>query len=406
MSASALHRVASERTSLKPGRLLYLSGAPRVTTREDSTVPGARSHVLGVMRGFEDAGWDVSSFILGDHLPANVTGRGAERAMRANPAVALAADVARLALARKNRRSVKRLGSGFDLVYERFASFQGLGAGLQRRGVPWVLETNAFLAEEATRDRKAVALHGLALKKELAAYRRCDAIVAVSDVLKRTIVGAAGVSEDKVLVVPNGVDTTFFDPARFPARPPAKALRIGFVGHLFAWHGIDLLLHEVAGLVARGTDVSLLVVGDGPMRAAWEDVASSLNLGSRVTFTGLVPRERVPELMMQMDVGYCGHVLPGAGEIYFSPLKMYEYMAMGLPVIAAKAEDSERTLHDGRTGFLFEPENRAALRDTLTRVVDARDRLASMGGAARNAVVERHTWTARVADLLERLSCA
>ena len=134
-------------------RLGYLSGAPRVTTRVASDAAGPRAHVLGVIDGFEHRGWTVSRYIVGDRMPG-IVARDGEAMLHRGRAWTLAADIARVGLRRRNAGGAwAELGSRVDWVYERFALFQALGSRFARAGIPWILETNAMLTDEASRER-------------------------------------------------------------------------------------------------------------------------------------------------------------------------------------------------------------------------------------------------------------
>jgi hypothetical protein len=129
-------------------RLLYLSGALRVSTRPQATVGGSRSHVLGVLKAFEDLHWQVSAFIVGDIIPLSWVTRSFDQKMLSSRGKRIAADLARLlcrylsgfVAARKSRYS--------DWVYERMSSFQDLGSRFKKRRCPGSWKpTRSFLKE-------------------------------------------------------------------------------------------------------------------------------------------------------------------------------------------------------------------------------------------------------------------
>ena len=116
-------------------RLAYLSGAPRVSTAPEAVLGGPRSHVLGVISGFESMGWEVRRFIVGDRVPRSWVGVGSERAVARGWFRALAADLLRLIIRPiYTRQSWRTLGAESDWVYERFAIFQAMGEIFKRHG--------------------------------------------------------------------------------------------------------------------------------------------------------------------------------------------------------------------------------------------------------------------------------
>jgi glycosyltransferase involved in cell wall biosynthesis len=368
-------------------RLGYLSGAPRVTTRSASDAAGPRAHVLGVIDGFERRGWTVSRYIVGDRMP-EVVARDGESMLQRGRAWTLAADIARLGLrGRHTGGAWSELGTSVDWVYERFALFQSLGSRFARHGIPWILETNALLTEEASRERSGVVLTGLSRRLEQRAYHECTALIAISQSLADRLVADMGVPREKIAVVPNGVDVHRFDPARVSTPRSAQAFTVLFVGSLVSWQGLDVLLRASA-LVP---DVNLTIAGDGPDRAALVALAQQLQIAPR--FLGRVSPDDIPALIASADVCYSGH------SAFRSPLKLYEYMAMGRPVISSAVPDAKAALVDGQSGFLFAPGDVDDLARALRTAVSARECLDIMGQRARRDAVDHHSWDARVAAI-------
>lgn len=384
-----------------PVRLAYLSGAPRVTTRSSAEATGARSHVLGMLGAFEQQGWDVERFIVGDRLPRTWTARGSQHAISATFARRFTADIVRIVVGHVNaRRARTELRGKVDLVYERFGAFQALGAAFHRGGIPWILETNGPLFYEAKVERRSLVLSGIARRLELAAYRECDLLVCISDELKRIIVDACDVPSPKVLVVPNGVDAAFFDPGRYQPTRLFEDFTVGFVGNLYPWAGLDLLFETVADLRAAGVPVSTMVVGDGMMMAHLKEKAQTLGIAQYVAFTGRLAREEVPSYILGSDIGYSGQIALQIGTMYHSPLKIYEYMSMSRPVLASAFADALRVIRDGDTGFLFLPSDGESLKAALRRAYAARSQIRAMGDRARAEVLAHHSWAARVRPLV------
>lgn len=390
-----------------PGRLLYLSGAPRVSTHPDADSGGARAHVLGVVEGFERAGWTVDRFIVGDEIDAAVRSRvsravtdasgGAKATIRR-----IAGDVARLGIAAANaRRLARRIDPKVTWAYERFATMQRLGRVAQRRGVPWILETQGPFFHEAANDRRSLALTGLARRRELDAYRRCDALVCVSTALRDLIVDLAGIDPAKVIVVPNGVDERAFDPSRTQRRrlTPESTFTIGYVGGLPPWQALDRLFSALARLREPLGDVAVVVVGDGPSRAVWAEAAERAHLGDRVHWVGRVPRTAVPSYLAGFDVGYSGPIRSSLGSMYHSPLKLYEYLAMGVPVLAADFADARRLVADTGGGVLFTSDD-DALDAALLEAAAAHREGRYDATTLRERVLARHSWDRRVETLI------
>lgn len=387
-------------TTLKP-RLGYLSAAPRISTHPDAEISGPRSHILGFIQAIETLGWEVKPFIMGDRVPRTWVTKKSEQAISGSFVRALALDLVRFVLGATNRRQAWReMGGQVDWVYERFAPFQSLGRVFKQHGIPWVLETHAPLFYEAKTERKTTVLNGLARRLEVQAYRECDALVCVTEALKEIVVRESGIPVEKVVVIPNGVDIESFDPKRHEPKRMFAGFTVGFVGRLYAWHGLDLLLEAIHDLRTEGLDLSLVVVGDGLMRMEWETQSQKLGIASNVAFVGQVPWSEVAQYIAGFDVGYTGQIQLQVGKMYHSPLKLYEYMAMAKPVIASAFEDAQRMIQEGKTGFLFEPGNKEDLKHALSCAYQAKEQLSAMGQQAREVVVAQHSWVARIKTMI------
>jgi glycosyltransferase involved in cell wall biosynthesis len=167
---------------------------------------------------------------------------------------------------------------------------------------------------------------------------------------------------------------------------------------------VELLLDAVARASAH-RPIHVLIVGDGPSRADFEARAAALGLERHVTVTGRVPHADIPQYLAAMDVG----VSPRA-TFYASPMKVPEYMACGVPVLAPRTPNLIDLVDEGVTGLLFEAEDVDSLSGQFRRIVDDDVLRVRMGKAARAAIVQGRTWqhnALRVLDLMKaRRSCA
>lgn len=298
--------------------------------------------------------------------------------------------------------------SRIDFVYERYSLYSYAGIRLARElGVPHVLEVNAPLAYEHEKMR-GLEMKELAREMERHIFCGSDQVLVVSQALQ-DYVTSCGVSAERVRVIPNAVD-----PQRFVAPLAGRGVRaqyalenkfvVGFVGSLKPWHGTDTLLEAFNELRRQAPHAHLLIVGDGPARAALEHYAAKYELASFVTFTGNVPYEQVPEYVAAMDVTvapYTPHE-----NFYYSPIKIFEYMVMGKPVIAGALGQVKDLVHDGETGLLFEPGNIMQLTAALATLAQDAVFTRTMGEKASVWVRRERTWenNARmVAEIAQRL---
>jgi glycosyltransferase involved in cell wall biosynthesis len=287
-----------------------------------------------------------------------------------------------------------------DLVYERYSLWgEAATRWADAHGVPSVLEVNAPLVEEQATFRQLVDRSG-AEQVARSALSRAGAVVCVSDGVAdwaRTV----SARPDRVRTLPNGVDIDRIRPTDRPVAPAAGAeFTVGFVGTLKPWHGLDNLVAAVALLVAseeragRAPTWRLLVVGDGPLRESIAQSADRAGIADRVELTGAVPAHAVAAQLQRMDVACAPY--PAQNRFYFSPLKIYEYLAAGLPVVASAVGQVPEALDHGRLGPLVPPGDVAALTEGLRTVRDDHARRIELRQQTRDAAVTRHTWTAVV----------
>lgn len=288
------------------------------------------------------------------------------------------------------------------LIYERYALYNAAGVLAGRLlGVPVVLEVNETVGVDRTRQGKKVALPALARWFERRILRTATGVVVVSGYL-RDYVREAGVPGERIRVTPNAVDAERFDPDRIHGRDLRArfglegATVIGFAGSFTKWHGLDLLIRATAALMPEFPDLRLLLVGDGARREASEQLARDLGIRERVVFTGKVPHAEMPRYLAAMDLG----VMP-ASNVYGSPMKIFEYQAMGLPAVAPRFGPLEEAIVAGETGFLFKPGSEADLAARLRQLVADPGARKAMGEAARRRVRSRHLWEHNARTVLD-----
>lgn len=381
----------------------YLCGSPRVSTRPEAGASGPRTHVLGVINAFQNLGWEVRSYIVGDKMPrAWVEGLESERTLLKSKLTRFVADWARITLGLMQGWNAMRVVGCVDWVYERCGSFQFLGYWFQRHKMPWILETNeVFYFSNLGSIRRTSVLLPLLRIWERWVYRKCDVLVCISQALADLIREYADVHASKIVVLPNGVDVRRLDPSQ--ARPVRffSDPTIGFVGHLYAWQRLDLILEAVARLRKEGIPYSIVVVGSGPMRETWEKLAVSLGISQWVRFTGYVPWEKIPDYIAGFDLGYAGAMSPAVTSMYLSPLKLYEYAAMGRPIVAANYADAQRLIEEGIFGYAFTPGDREHLYRVLRRAFEEREHWSEAEARNRSIVIEKHSWEVRIRELIK-----
>jgi len=191
-----------------------------------------------------------------------------------------------------------------------------------------------------------------------------------------------GISGRVIELVENGVDFSIWKPG--PIREKSDTVRFIFVGRLIDWKAVDIVLEAMQRLDGQ-LRVSLEIIGDGPMRQSWQDLAGQLGLGSIVQFTGFLPQEACALRMQQADVLVLPSLFECGGAV------VLEAMATGLPVVAT-AWGGPTDYLDQSCGILVKPDSREALiagftngMTTLARSPALREKLGKAGQARARA---------------------
>lgn len=360
---------------------------------------GCSIHVQEVLRAFLSLGAEVDLFSsrIEDPAPTDLNSiRVHEIPVRALGGAA-SREQAALA-ANRHLRAALEYEEPFDLVYERYSlwSYAGMEYA-QEAGAPGLLEVNAPLIEEQVRYRQLMDRSGAKLVAERA-FDAASGLVAVSDEVAAYL-DKYREARGRIHVILNGVNPNRFRPGLPPShQAPPGTFTVGFVGSLKPWHGLSILIEAFALLSQVEPQSRLLIVGDGPERSRIEDAVSRHGLQHVVNFTGPVEPEEVPGLLASMSIGVAPY--PEATSFYFSPLKVFEYLAAGLPVVASRVGQLAGVIQDGVNGLLCLPGDAKSLAATLHRLQKDSDLRHRMGQAARATAMD-HTWQASVRRIIQ-----
>lgn len=344
---------------------------------------GASVHIQEVVREYRRRGHDVTVYATrrGSDVPDDlaelrvvdvpITTRDEEERERAQQAAsASVSDMVR--------------AGGYDLVYERYSLFSTV---IAECGVPGILEVNAPLIDEQRTHRVLVDEQAAdaALQEQVQAAL---ATICVSDPVRDWVI--ARTEGTRVFTVPNGVNVHRITPQ--PESPGAPV--VTFVGTLKPWHGVDVLLRARA---QAHKDWKLRIIGDGPMRAELDDLARSL--GIDVDFRGAVAPDAIPQHMAGTAIGVAPYpAMDTDSDQYFSPLKVYEYMAAGLPVVASRVGQLPEIM--GESAYLVPPSDPEALAEALDALVANPVERARVGSDNRRQAEREHSWTGTVDHIL------
>jgi glycosyltransferase involved in cell wall biosynthesis len=357
---------------------------------------GCSIHAQEVLRAFLRRGAEVDLFTAaGDGQPApgleNVKVHLLPRPPKAEPA---AREQAAIQGNKTLRRALEDAGV-FDCVYERYSLWSYAAMEFAKAGqLPGLLEVNAPLIDEQAQYRVLIDRVG-ALRVAERAFGAATSLLAVSAQVAGWL-EAFPAARGKIHVVPNGIRPERFPADATPALPaPAGVFTVGFVGTLKAWHGLSVLVDAFAQLYRQHSATRLLIVGDGPERENVSSALAQCGLQHAAVFTGAVSPEQVPGLLACMDVAVAPY--PALSTFYFSPLKVYEYMAAGVAVVASRIGQLQTLIEHEEDGILVSPGDALDLAEALERLLNDQALRQRLGRTARAKVLRDHTWDA-VAD--------
>lgn len=248
-------------------------------------------------------------------------------------------------------------------------------------------------------------------RMESDACKNADVVITITEALRGEMV-KRGVPEEKILVVPNGVNTKRFHPLDRDDGLVAKyglhgKVVIGFVGSMVQYEGLEYLLQATRLLLDNGVlNIRLLLVGDGKEFDNLKQLTEELNLDEWVIFTGRIPHDQVEKIYSVIDIA----PFPRKGQLVcemVSPLKPFEAMAMGKAVVSSNVAALSEIVQDGKTGLLHEKDSIADLADALRRLIESPELRHALGIKAREWVIAERDWAQlgeRVVDIYERLA--
>ena len=288
-----------------------------------------------------------------------------------------------------------------DVLFTRDLGVAALLARLPR-GLrpPFVYESHGYAPEVAAelprliataREPSRAKLKRLEAREALV-WREAEGYVTITRALADRLLGALG-SRDNLAVVPDGVR---LDAQRSWTPPPPQPL-VGYAGHLYAWKGVDVLLEAIA----RVPGVRGLIVGGQeaePDLARVRSRAHDLGIMDRVEFTGLVTPGAVPGFLARAQMLVLPNLPSTTSSHFTSPLKLFEYMAAGRPIIASNLPALREVLRDGENALLVEAGDAGALAGAIQTLAANPERGARLGRAAFDEA-QAFSWDRRAALL-------
>lgn len=272
----------------------------------------------------------------------------------------------------------------------------------KRYGLPCVLELNALRSMEATVLDQRKTASFLTRWADRFTVERADYIVTVSALVKKNVDRLKDPAQS--IVVPNGVDTARFDPQRFDRDDVKRHLGLsgktvlGYAGSYQHWHGVDGAIDVIERLAQSGDKYHLLMIGEGGLYAHVERTIASRGLDRYVTRIPRVSHDEMPRYLAAFD--YAIMTYPAMQEFHGSPLKLFEYLSMGIVVIATNVGQIGEVITSGETGILVDPPTPDNFLAALHAVERDREQMARIREKARQLMIARYSWRANAEQVV------
>jgi len=274
----------------------------------------------------------------------------------------------------------------FDVIYERYAIFSFFTAGMKSKfKYKLIMEVNYTASMDLVRIRSKFLLP-LAKYVDKFVLQKADKIIVVSSYLKKHLVNDYLIDDAKIIVLPNAADPSKFKFINY-AEYSENTKYIGFVGGFYPWHGVDLLVEAFNNIKNQYPDTKLMLIGDGPERRNIEDMVNQYNIQDKVIFTGKIQHDELSNYVSKFYLG----VMPDSN-VYGSPMKIFEYMAMGVPVVAPDYAPIHDSMDSDVEGIIFKKNNIKSLQDAFCTILNDENLRSIMSYSAREKVVNDRNW--------------
>lgn len=283
-----------------------------------------------------------------------------------------------------------------DVVYERASFLCSSGLNICKRfNIKYVVEVNAPFSQEMKWFEGANSFFGSVSDRILRSQLNySNKVITVSSALKNYLKEYCN-DDSKITVTPNSVnestiqiDSLCQDQLKKKYEITQNTIVIGFVGSIFPYHGVDLLIKAFSEVkkIFYNHDIKLLIVGDGYMLEELKQLTKTNKTEDDVIFTGSVKHENIFTYIDLMDV-----TVMAKSNWYGSPVKIFEYGALGKAIIAPDVSPVRDVMEDGVDGLLVQP-SVEKISEALNKFLGDPDLRKKLGNNFKSKVLSNYTW--------------
>jgi glycosyltransferase involved in cell wall biosynthesis len=299
-------------------------------------------------------------------------------------------------------------------IYQRYSKGNFVGLLLKKKyNIPFICEYNGSLSWISKKWYNHKVFHEKLINKiEFLNLEFADLIVVVSDEMKEELL-QKGIDNNKILINPNGVDIEIYTPflnakeIKDKYSLQNKNTIIGFIGTFGKWHGAEVLAEAFGILLNENPSLSekvvLLLIGDGITMKEVKEKIKKYRIDNNVILTGQIPQSEGPKYLSICDILVSPHIpTPDGTQFFGSPTKLFEYMAMGKPIIASNLNQIGRILENEVTAILTKPGDPFSIKDAILKLINNKELCDFIAKNAREKVISEYTWEKNVSRVIEK----
>lgn len=268
--------------------------------------------------------------------------------------------------------------------------------------IPHVIEAHGILYEDANMTNKSKIMISLLKKIEKISYKNSDRIIANANGTKEFIEKEFDIGTNKVVFVPNGANIDLFKPIKIDKVNLGlsnKFIYLCYIGNLEIWQGISNIIKCADIVLEKFTSVRFLIIGDGPIKENLINETINHKISDKFIFTGSIPYEDVPKYINASEICLAPFVKWKNDKM--SPLKIFEYMACGKPVITSDIKGSGDIIRKSKSGIVVNPENRQEFADSIINLLNDDKQRRVFGENGRNYVINHYSWLKIAVKMME-----
>lgn len=286
-----------------------------------------------------------------------------------------------------------------DLIHERSGLPRGIGIiAAKILKIKSITEINSPFIEEYE-----LNLERIFRIWRKAMFKLTDKIITQTTLLKKIL--SKDVESNKIEILSNGVDPNSFDPSKIDStlirnkyNVQKDTVLIIFVGAFHRWHGVEQIITIAEQLKKEKIDAKFLMVGEGPLFSSIQDEVNKKNLTNYIILTGAIDYSEIPKYLASADIAiapfsYSNYKPLIENGFWWCPVKLFEYAAMGKPVVSISAGDIPRIIPHNHSALLSPPDDLNQLINNLKKLINSKELREKLGSNGRRYVIKNFSWT-------------